>query len=115
MDSDPCAGVGAGTGTGAGTKSGSGSSSGADADSFLGSDSLLCSVAVAVVGVAEGAVEGVFGVAVCAVGGDSVGAVGVGVDFLTPIGPLTFSFSQHITKATTDKTETFRFNLGTSF
>tara|TARA_B100000767_G_scaffold181089_1_gene168999 strand:- start:748 stop:2991 length:2244 start_codon:yes stop_codon:yes gene_type:complete len=42
-------------------------------------------------------------------------AVGVGVDFLTPIGPLTFSFSQHITKATTDKTETFRFNLGTSF
>ena len=42
-------------------------------------------------------------------------AVGIGVDFLTPIGPLTFSLSQPITKASTDTTQSFRFNLGTSF
>ena len=42
-------------------------------------------------------------------------AVGIGVDFLTPIGPLTFSLSQNITKASTDTTQSFRFNLGTSF
>jgi outer membrane protein insertion porin family len=42
-------------------------------------------------------------------------AAGVGVDWLTVIGPLSFSLSQPITKLSTDKTETFRFNLGTSF
>jgi outer membrane protein insertion porin family len=42
-------------------------------------------------------------------------SVGVGVDFLTPVGPLSFSLSQPISKASSDKTETFRFNLGTSF
>ena len=42
-------------------------------------------------------------------------AVGLGVDWFTPVGPLSFSFSQPITKSSTDKTETFRFNLGTSF
>ena len=42
-------------------------------------------------------------------------AAGVGVDWLTAIGPLSFSLSQPITKSSTDKTETFRFNLGTSF
>jgi outer membrane protein insertion porin family len=42
-------------------------------------------------------------------------AAGVGVDWFTPIGPLNFSLSQPITKANTDKTETFRFNLGTTF
>ena len=42
-------------------------------------------------------------------------STGVGVDFLTPIGPLSFSLSQAITKKSTDKTESFRFNLGTTF
>ena len=42
-------------------------------------------------------------------------AVGIGVDWFTPIGPLNFSLSQPITKVNTDSTETFRFNLGTTF
>ena len=42
-------------------------------------------------------------------------SVGLGVDWYTPIGPLSFSFTQPITKKSTDKTETFRFNLGTTF
>ena len=42
-------------------------------------------------------------------------STGVGINLLTPIGPLSFSFSQPITKKSTDKTETFRFNLGTTF
>ena len=42
-------------------------------------------------------------------------STGIGLDFLTPIGPLSFSLSQPITKKSSDKTETFRFNLGTSF
>ena len=42
-------------------------------------------------------------------------ATGVAVDVLTPIGPMNFSWSIPITKANTDKTETFRFNIGTTF
>ena len=42
-------------------------------------------------------------------------AVGLGIDWFTPVGPLSFSLSQPITKSSTDKTETFRFNLGTTF
>ena len=42
-------------------------------------------------------------------------STGVGIDWLTPIGPLNFTFATAITKADTDKTESFRFNLGTSF
>ena len=42
-------------------------------------------------------------------------SVGLGVDWMTPIGPLNFTFAQPITKETTDKTETFRFSLGTTF
>ena len=40
---------------------------------------------------------------------------GIGMDVLTPVGPLSFSLSQPLTKKDTDRTETFRFNLGTSF
>ena len=40
---------------------------------------------------------------------------GVALELLTPIGPLSFSFAEAITKASTDKTETFRFQLGTTF
>ena len=42
-------------------------------------------------------------------------AVGLAVDLYTPIGPLTFSFAEPITKGKNDITETFRFNLGTTF
>ena len=42
-------------------------------------------------------------------------STGVALDIFTPIGPLSFSLSQAITKKSTDKTETFRFNLGTTF
>ena len=42
-------------------------------------------------------------------------STGVTVNWFTPIGPLNFSLAQPITKATTDKTETFQFNLGTTF
>ena len=42
-------------------------------------------------------------------------SVGIGVDYFTPIGPLNFSLSQVLSKSNTDKTESFRFNLGTTF
>ena len=42
-------------------------------------------------------------------------SVGVGIDWMTPIGPLNFIFAQPITKENSDKTQTFRFNLGTTF
>ncbi len=40
---------------------------------------------------------------------------GLAIDLLTPIGPMNFSLSETITKASSDKTESFRFNIGTSF
>ena len=42
-------------------------------------------------------------------------STGIGVDWLTPVGPLNFTFATTLSKADDDKTETFRFNLGTSF
>ena len=42
-------------------------------------------------------------------------STGLAIDWFTPIGPLSFSFSQALTKKSTDKTESFRFNLGTTF
>ena len=42
-------------------------------------------------------------------------AIGIGIDWFTPVGPLNFSFSHPISKSATDLTETFRFNLGTTF
>ncbi len=42
-------------------------------------------------------------------------SVGFGVDWFTVIGPLNFSIAQPITKADTDKTESIRFNIGTTF
>ena len=40
---------------------------------------------------------------------------GLAVDWLTPIGPLSFSFAKPLTKADSDRTETFRFDIGTTF
>jgi len=42
-------------------------------------------------------------------------STGVAIDWLTIVGPLTFSLTQAITKASTDETETFRFDIGTTF
>ncbi len=42
-------------------------------------------------------------------------SIGVGVDWFTVIGPLNFSISQPVTKKSTDKTEKFRFQIGTTF
>ena len=42
-------------------------------------------------------------------------SVGIAMDVLTPIGPMNFTFSQPVTKKNSDKTETFRFNIGTTF
>ena len=40
---------------------------------------------------------------------------GIAVDWFTPIGPLSFSLSQTLSKASSDQTESFRFDLGTTF
>jgi len=42
-------------------------------------------------------------------------SIGIAVDFFTPIGPLNFSLTEPITKGKNDITESFRFNLGTTF
>ena len=42
-------------------------------------------------------------------------STGVMANWMSPIGPLSFTFSQNLSKAATDKTESFNFNLGTTF
>ena len=42
-------------------------------------------------------------------------ATGIALDWFSPIGPMSFSLAYPITKENGDKTESFRFNLGTSF
>ena len=42
-------------------------------------------------------------------------SIGIGAEWLTPVGPLSFSLSETLTKADSDTTESFRFNLGTTF
>jgi len=42
-------------------------------------------------------------------------STGLVVDWFTPIGPLNFSIAQDLNKVSTDKTEAFQFNLGTTF
>ena len=42
-------------------------------------------------------------------------STGLAVDWFTPIGPLSFSYSQPITKADSDKTENVRLDIGTTF
>ncbi|MDB3886185.1 outer membrane protein assembly factor BamA [Candidatus Pelagibacter sp.] len=42
-------------------------------------------------------------------------SIGIGVDYLTVVGPLSFSLSQVISKDDNDVEESFRFNLGTTF
>ena len=42
-------------------------------------------------------------------------SIGINLDWFSAIGPLSFSLAQPITKNNTDITESFRFNLGTTF
>ena len=42
-------------------------------------------------------------------------SIGVGANVWTPVGPLSWTFSQDIAKAKSDKTESVNFRLGTSF
>ena len=42
-------------------------------------------------------------------------SIGLGLEWYSPVGPMNFSLSHPVSKADTDKTESFRFNLGTSF
>jgi outer membrane protein insertion porin family len=42
-------------------------------------------------------------------------STGVALDFMSPIGPLSFTYSIPISKASTDKEQNFLFNIGSSF
>ena len=42
-------------------------------------------------------------------------SIGIGIDWFTLIGPLSASFTHPISKSNTDRTESFKFNLGTTF
>ena len=42
-------------------------------------------------------------------------SAGVTTSWLSPVGPMTFVFSQNLSKASTDVTESFNFKLGTTF
>ena len=42
-------------------------------------------------------------------------SMGLGVDWYTIVGPLNFSITQTLSKADSDKTESVRFNIGTTF
>ena len=42
-------------------------------------------------------------------------STGITVDWFTPVGPLNFSLAQNLSKASSDITERFQFNLGTTF
>ena len=42
-------------------------------------------------------------------------SIGIGIDWFTLVGPLSASFTHPISKSNTDRTESFKFNLGTTF
>ena len=42
-------------------------------------------------------------------------STGLIAGWMSPLGPMSFVFSQNISKASTDETESFNFNLGTTF
>ena len=47
--------------------------------------------------------------------GDIRSSVGVALDMFTVIGPMSVSLAQPLSKGSNDKTESFRFNIGTTF
>ena len=42
-------------------------------------------------------------------------STGVAASWNSPLGPMTFILSTNLSKASTDETESFNFNLGTTF
>ena len=42
-------------------------------------------------------------------------STGAMANWMSPIGPMNFTLSQNLTKSSTDVTESFNFNLGTTF
>ena len=42
-------------------------------------------------------------------------STGINTSWLSPLGPMTFTFSQNLTKASSDVTQSFKFNIGTTF
>ena len=42
-------------------------------------------------------------------------STGIGLEWFSPIGPFTFTLAQPISKIDTDETQTFQFNIGTTF
>ena len=42
-------------------------------------------------------------------------STGLAASWLSPLGPMTFVFSNNLSKASTDQTQSFTFNLGTTF
>jgi len=42
-------------------------------------------------------------------------STGVVANWISPLGPLSFTFASNLAKANTDETESFNFNLGTTF
>ena len=42
-------------------------------------------------------------------------SAGINTSWLSPLGPMSFVFSQNLSKASTDVTESFNFRLGTTF
>ena len=42
-------------------------------------------------------------------------STGAAASWISPLGPMTFILSTNLSKASTDKTESFNFNLGTTF
>ena len=42
-------------------------------------------------------------------------STGIAANWLSPLGPMSFVLSQNISKADTDETQSFNFNLGTTF
>ena len=42
-------------------------------------------------------------------------SIGIGLDWFSVLGPMNFSLSHPLSKSNTDKTESFNFNLGTTF
>ena len=42
-------------------------------------------------------------------------STGLALEILSPIGPMNFSYAEAISKSSTDKTESFKFQLGTTF
>ena len=42
-------------------------------------------------------------------------SIGISLDWFSAIGPVSFSLSETLSKVDTDVTESFRFNIGTTF